>query len=93
MLANLEITQGLIYAENLSFALAETLGKSEAHEMVEELCQEATAKGKHLKALVLENTKIRSFLSETHIQELFSPQNSIGFAHEMASVLFNNLRF
>jgi 3-carboxy-cis,cis-muconate cycloisomerase len=45
MLANLEITQGLIYAENLSFALAETLGKSEAHEMVEELCQEATAKG------------------------------------------------
>ncbi|MDI9869742.1 3-carboxy-cis,cis-muconate cycloisomerase [Flectobacillus roseus] len=85
MLANLEITQGLIYAENLSFALAETIGKSEAHEMVEELCKEATAQGKHLKELALENAKIRSFLSEAHIQELFSPQNSIGFAHEMAA--------
>src|SRR5438876_10440044 len=49
MRANLDATQGLIMAEAVSMALAEKIGKSEAHHLVEAASKKAVAEKKHLR--------------------------------------------
>jgi 3-carboxy-cis,cis-muconate cycloisomerase len=73
MLFNLEHTKGLIYAENVSLALAEKIGKMKAHELVETACKSAIYQHKNLKE-ILENMN----LDIENLSELFKPENSIG---------------
>ncbi len=80
MLQNLELTHGLIYAENVSLALAQKIGKSDAHTFVEKACKTAIAGKKHLKE-VLKNSKID--LADNELNELFKPENSIGLSLEI----------
>ncbi|MET3125708.1 3-carboxy-cis,cis-muconate cycloisomerase [Arcicella rosea] len=80
MLQNLELTQGLIYAENVSLALAEKIGKSEAHELVEKACKKAVAEQKHLKKILVEN---QNYLTEPELQPLFQAENAIGLSLEI----------
>ncbi len=48
MRANLDITDGQIMAEAVAFRLAEKVGKSDAHKLVEEASKKAHAESKHL---------------------------------------------
>lgn len=73
MLQNIEITNGLIFAENVSLALAIKLGKIQAHELVEKACKIAVSKNKHLKE-VLEEIDIEI----DDLAQYFNPENSIG---------------
>lgn len=73
MLQNIEITNGLIFAENVSLALAIKLGKIQAHELVEKACKIAVSKNKHLKE-VLEEMDIEL----DDLAQYFNPENSIG---------------
>lgn len=73
MLQNIEITNGLIFAENVSLALAIKLGKIQAHELVEKACKIAVSKNKHLKE-VLEEMDIEI----DDLAQYFNPENSIG---------------
>ncbi|MBM1107324.1 3-carboxy-cis,cis-muconate cycloisomerase [Aurantibacter crassamenti] len=73
MLQNIEITNGLIYAEKVSLHLSKSLGKMQAHESVKKACTIAIQKQKHLKDVVLEmHSQIEN------IEELFKPENAIG---------------
>ncbi|MBB3839970.1 3-carboxy-cis,cis-muconate cycloisomerase [Runella defluvii] len=78
MLANLEVTKGLIYAENVSLALAPKIGKMQAHELVEKACKMAIHQHKHLKEILLELQ-----LDVPDLEELFKPENSIGLSLEL----------
>ncbi|HEU4902067.1 MAG TPA: 3-carboxy-cis,cis-muconate cycloisomerase [Flavisolibacter sp.] len=78
MLHNLELTKGLIYAENVSFALAEKLGKAKAHEVVEQYSKEANSKKLHLKELLLSKEEITGHLNVFQVEELFDPTRSVG---------------
>jgi 3-carboxy-cis,cis-muconate cycloisomerase len=78
MLANLELTNGLIYAENISLALTKHVGKETAHTLLEELCKEAVVSKIHLKELVQKNETISKYLPLLQIDDLFNPANSIG---------------
>lgn len=78
MLANLEVTKGLIYAENVSLALASKMGKMQAHELVEKACKTAIQQQKHLKEVLLEWA-----LDLPDIDALFKPENSIGLSLEL----------
>lgn len=71
MLKNIEATKGLIFAENLSLALSEKIGKSEAHHLVEVLCKETLATGIHLKEIASSNETISKYFSKAEIQQLF----------------------
>jgi 3-carboxy-cis,cis-muconate cycloisomerase len=82
MLANIEITQGLIFAENVSLALASKIGKIQAHELVEKACKTAISKKKHLKEILIENnTEIEN------LDDLFNPENSIGNSVEIVNAI------
>lgn len=82
MLANIEITQGLIFAENVSLALASKIGKIQAHELVEKACKTAISKNRHLKEILIENnTEIEN------LDDLFNPENSIGNSVEIVDAI------
>jgi 3-carboxy-cis,cis-muconate cycloisomerase len=49
MRANLELTNGLIMAERVTFALAPALGKSKAKSFMEAACKQAVAQKRHLR--------------------------------------------
>ncbi|WP_019986780.1 3-carboxy-cis,cis-muconate cycloisomerase [Rudanella lutea] len=73
MRQNLEQTNGLIYAETVSLALAAHLGKAEAHAQVEEASRVAVTEKRHLKAVLA-----RMNLPLTNLDALFDPVNSLG---------------
>jgi len=78
MLANIEITQGLIFAEDVSLELVKKIGKIHAHELVEKACKTAILKNKHLKEILIENN-----VEIENLDELFNPENSIGNSVEI----------
>ncbi|AEE52827.1 3-carboxy-cis,cis-muconate cycloisomerase [Haliscomenobacter hydrossis] len=78
MRQNLELTRGLIFAENISLALADKVGKATAHEWIEALCQTVSATHTHLKIIVLADSRIQALLSKTEIEQLFDPANALG---------------
>jgi 3-carboxy-cis,cis-muconate cycloisomerase len=87
MLANLELTQGLIYAENVSLALAPKMGKINAHELIEKACKSAVLQQRHLKEVLIEMN-----IGIPHLDELFKPENSIGLSLEMIDEILKPLR-
>ncbi len=82
MLANLELTNGLIYAENVALALADKIGKADAHELVEQCCVNAQSEGVPLKEIILKDRTIVKELNKEKIEELFDACNSIGLFNE-----------
>lgn len=78
MLDNIEITHGLIYAENISLVLARHIGKADAHALTEGICKDAIQQKVHLKELVQKNDTVIKYLSPLQVDELFNPMNSTG---------------
>ena len=62
MLQNLELTQGLIFAEDITAALSPKMGKAAAHQFVEKACKAALKEKIHLKTYLLQNTDILNYL-------------------------------
>jgi hypothetical protein len=80
MKANLEASGGLVLAEAVSFALAEKLGRSEAHELVAELTREAAKAKRTFKDVVTDSPKIKPHLSANELERLFMPNHYQGSA-------------
>lgn len=91
MLQNLERTKGLIYAENISLALAEKIGKTEAHQFVEIACKNALKQDVHLLDYLLKEDKIKQFFTKKQLSSLFKPQNSLGLCRELADRVLTKL--
>jgi 3-carboxy-cis,cis-muconate cycloisomerase len=73
MRANLDATDGLIMAEAVTMALAEKIGKSDAHHLVEAASKKAVADKKHLRDVLTADAKITAQLSADKITALFEP--------------------
>jgi 3-carboxy-cis,cis-muconate cycloisomerase len=74
MRANLELTNGLIMAERITFALAPTLGKAKAKAFMESACKQAVAEKRHLRD-VLRDTEEAKILD---LDALFDPSTYLG---------------
>jgi 3-carboxy-cis,cis-muconate cycloisomerase len=73
MRTNLDATGGLIMAEAVTFALAEKIGKSEAHHLIEAASKKAVADKKALREVLTANPKITSHLGAEQLERLFEP--------------------
>ncbi len=80
MKANLEASGGLVLAEAVSFALAEKLGKSEAHALVAEITRQAANDKRAFKDVLAENAKVQSHLSTADLERLLMPNHYQGSA-------------
>jgi 3-carboxy-cis,cis-muconate cycloisomerase len=73
MRQNLETTHGLIMAEAVAFALAEKIGKADAHHLVEAASKKAVADKKHLRDVLMGDSKVTAQLGAEKIAALFEP--------------------
>ncbi len=80
MKANLEASGGIVFAEAVSFALAEKLGRAEAHELVAEIAREAAKQQRAFKDVLAENDKVKLQINATELEKLFRPNHYQGSA-------------
>jgi 3-carboxy-cis,cis-muconate cycloisomerase len=73
MRVNLDATAGLIMAEAVAMALAERIGKSEAHHLVEAASKTAVAEKKNLRQILENDPKITAHLTADRLAKLFEP--------------------
>lgn len=82
MRKNLDLTEGLIFAEAVSMALGEKIGKAQAHEIVQAACARALKEKRELRAILSADPKIEAQLSRADLDRLFDPRNYLGAAEE-----------
>jgi 3-carboxy-cis,cis-muconate cycloisomerase len=78
MRRNLDATNGLIMAEAVAMALAASLGKAEAHHLVEQACNVAIEGGRPLIDVLAEEPAVARHLDRRRLNELFDPANYVG---------------
>jgi 3-carboxy-cis,cis-muconate cycloisomerase len=82
MRKNLDLTEGLIFAEAVTMALGERIGKPQAHELVQAACARALKDKRDLRAILSADPKIEGQLSRADLDRLFDPRNYLGAAEE-----------
>jgi 3-carboxy-cis,cis-muconate cycloisomerase len=70
---NLEISDGRIMTEAVSFALAEKMGRADAHRLVQELVRQADAEQRPLKDVLIADLRVKAQLSSTEVEKLLVP--------------------
>lgn len=83
MRSNLGMTDGLIYAEAVSVALAEKLGKAEAHSLLEQVSRKAIDEAKSLRQAIDGDASVMKQLSSEQLDALFDPANAMGDSGRM----------
>jgi 3-carboxy-cis,cis-muconate cycloisomerase len=82
MRENLDMTRGLVLAEAVSSALAETLGRAAAHRLVEEASQRALREGCSLEQVLLAMPEVVQQLPPERIHQLLDPRHYLGSSAE-----------
>jgi 3-carboxy-cis,cis-muconate cycloisomerase len=91
MRANLDTTNGLIMAESVTFALAEKLGKSEAHHLVEAASKKAVAEKKALHDVLAGDPKVTQQFDAKKLADLFEPMAYQGVSQALIDRLLASL--
>ena len=91
MRANLDLTGGLIMAEAVAFALAEKVGKQEAHHLVEAASKKAVAEKKAYREVLEQDPKIAAHLDAKRIAQLLEPMAYQGVSQTLIDRLLASL--
>ncbi|KJC36996.1 3-carboxy-cis,cis-muconate cycloisomerase [Bradyrhizobium sp. LTSP885] len=91
MRVNLDATGGLIMAEAVTMALAEKIGKSGAHHLIEAASKTAVAGKKHLRNVLSADAKVTAHLDAKRIAELFEPMAYQGASQALIDRLLASL--
>jgi len=91
MRANLDTTNGLIMAESVTFALAEKLGKSEAHHLVEAASKKAVAEKKALRDVLASDPRVAQQFDAKKLADLFEPMAYQGVSQALIDRLLASL--
>jgi len=91
MRANLEATGGLIMAEAVAMALAEKIGKNEAHHLVEAASKKAVTEKKSLGDVLTKDPKVTAHLSADKLAKLFEPMAYQGASQALIDRLLASL--
>ena len=91
MRVNLEATGGLIMAEAVTFALAEKIGKSEAHHLVEAASKKAVASRQGLREVLAGDPRVSAHLNAERLAKLFEPMAYQGASQALIDRLLASL--
>jgi 3-carboxy-cis,cis-muconate cycloisomerase len=91
MRTNLDATGGLIMAEAVAMALAERIGKQEAHHLVEAASKKAVAEKKALREVLTKDPKFTAHLGAEKIQKLFEPMAYQGVSQALIDRLLASI--
>ena len=91
MRVNLDASHGLIMAEAVTMALAEKLGKSEAHHLVEAASKKAASEKKELRDVLANDSKVTAHLDANALASLFEPMSYQGMSQTFIDRLLGSL--
>jgi len=80
MRANLEATNGLIFAERAMMLLAPLIGRDAAHNLIESVAMKSIQEGKRLASVLAEVPEVRKHLNAGTLSRLESPEEYLGSA-------------
>jgi 3-carboxy-cis,cis-muconate cycloisomerase len=83
MSANLELSAGQVFGEQVAITLAEHLGKPKAHALVEQLCRQAHIAGRHLREELNACAEVRAHFDERAIAALFDAKAALGVTSQL----------
>jgi len=92
MRANLDATGGLIMAEAIAFALAEKIGKQDAHHLVEAASKKAVAEKKPLRTVLESDPNVTAHLDVKRIAQLLEPMAYQGASQALIDRLLASLK-
>jgi 3-carboxy-cis,cis-muconate cycloisomerase len=78
-------------AEAVTFALAETIGKSDAHHLVEAAAKKAVAGKQHLRDVLTSDPKVTAHLNADKLAKLFDPMTYQGVSQALIDRLLASL--
>ena len=91
MRKNLDTTHGLIMAEAVTMALAERIGKTEAHHLVEAASKKAGADKKDLRDVLEADARVTAHLGADRLTKLFEPMAYQGVSQALIDRLLASL--
>jgi 3-carboxy-cis,cis-muconate cycloisomerase len=91
MRINLDATHGLIMTEAVTFALAEKIGKSDAHHLVEAASKQAVAGKQYLRDVLTSDPKVTAHLDADKLAKLFEPMSYQGVSQALIDRLLRSL--
>jgi 3-carboxy-cis,cis-muconate cycloisomerase len=92
MCENIDSSKGLIFAEAVSVALADRMGKVPAHMLVEAASKKALAAKRPLKQVLLEEPNLHGHLTAADLEGLFDVRNYLGSADEFVRRVLERAR-
>lgn len=92
MRANLDTTHGLIMAEAVTMALAEKLGKADAHHLIEDASRQAVASKRHLRDVLADDKRVTAHLDAARLTKLFDPLAYQGASQALIDRLLASLK-
>ena len=92
MRQNLDMTHGLIFAEAVSMALADRMGKMPAHLLLEGASKKARAENRHLKDVLHEEPGLHGHLTAADLESLFDVRNYLGNAEQLVEQIVRRAR-
>ncbi|MGB7480255.1 MAG: lyase family protein, partial [Burkholderiaceae bacterium] len=92
MRANLDATHGLIMAEAVTLALGAAIGRQQAHELVQQACEQALASGRHLRDVLAADDRITTMLPAAELTRLFKPGAYLGAAADFVDSVLRTHR-
>ncbi len=92
MINNIMATNGFVHAEAVMLALAKTLGKQSAHQLVYEISLQAQSEGLHFKQALINDPQISAIINKSDIDSLFDPEHSTGVCAEMIDQVISQIQ-
>jgi 3-carboxy-cis,cis-muconate cycloisomerase len=81
--ANLELSAGLLMSESVAAALAESLGRARAWELVGQATQTAAREGRPLREALLELDEVLAAIDTEKLDDALAPERYLGVADEL----------
>ena len=88
---NLDLTNGLIMSQRLTFYLADKIGKDTANDLMHEVAKFAISNNISLKDAAMENKTIRQNVSEDELLDILNPETYIGLAVKQAELIIEDI--
>jgi len=91
MRANLDLTNGLVMSEAVMMGLGRHLGRKYAHDLVYDLCREATKQNRPLLDVLAEHPEIAKHADRRQLAEWCEPSTYLGFSGVMVDRVLSRL--
>ena len=88
---NLDLTNGLILSQRLTFYLADKIGKDTANELMHDVAKYALENNLTLEEAALQNSIISKNITKSELKNILDPETYIGLAVKQAQLIIEDI--